>query len=255
VDLTLDTSVASGYRTAPQTVRVVTEAWGARNLYCPQCGNGSVKPFTNNRPVADYFCPACSAEYELKAGRRRNATRVVNGAYVTMIERVTSDRSPHLLVLTYAGSWVTDLEVVPKHFFTPHIIEKRQPLGPKARRAGWVGCNILVSRLPQIARISIVSRGEIRPQLETVRQFEEASRLDVGKPTTRGWLLDVWKIVEEITGNDQTFSIGDIYSRETELAALWPGNNNVRPKIRQQLQILRDRGLVSFMGNGVYRRW
>lgn len=38
------------------------------------------------------------------------------------------------------------------------------------------------------------------------------------------------------------------------LTILYPGNNNVRPKIRQQLQVLRDRGWLEFNGRGVYRR-
>jgi len=254
MDLALDMSVASAYRSPQQVVRVVTEAWGARNLYCPQCGRDAVERFTNNEPVLDYFCPGCGAQYELKAGRRRNAAKVVDGAYATMIERINSERSPHLLLLAYENSWVTDLLVIPRHFFTPHIIERKRPIAPGRRRAGWVGCNILVSQLPQIARIDLVTSRNIHPPRETVRLFGEASRLDVGTPTTRGWLLDVWRIIEQAAGQGQVFSLGDIYARDAELAASWPGNSNVRPKIRQQLQVLRDRGLISFLSDGTYRR-
>lgn len=45
-----------------------------------------------------------------------------------------------------------------------------------------------------------------------------------------------------------------VYAHEARLAALYPGNRNVRPKIRQQLQVLRDRGWLSFDGGGRYRR-
>jgi type II restriction enzyme len=45
----------------------------------------------------------------------------------------------------------------------------------------------------------------------------------------------------------------DIYAFEAELAALCPGSNNVRPKIRQQLQVLRDQGYLQFVGRGRYR--
>ncbi len=31
---------------------------------------------------------------------------------------------------------VTDLTIVPKHFFTPAVIERRRPLADTARRAG-----------------------------------------------------------------------------------------------------------------------
>ena len=35
---------------------------------------------------------------------------------------------------------------IPKHFFVPDIIEKRRPLAENARRAGWVGCNIIIGK-------------------------------------------------------------------------------------------------------------
>jgi type II restriction enzyme len=44
-----------------------------------------------------------------------------------------------------------------------------------------------------------------------------------------------------------------MYGFEARLAALYPGNINVRPKIRQQLQALRDRGWLEFLGRGRYR--
>lgn len=46
----------------------------------------------------------------------------------------------------------------------------------------------------------------------------------------------------------------DVYAHEAALAALYPGNNNVRPKVRQQLQVLRDRGWLEFNGRRVYGR-
>ena len=67
----------------------------------------------------------------------------------------------------------------------------------------------------------------------------------------RGWLLDVMKCVEAI-GRPE-FTLEDVYAYEGRLGAIYPGNNNVRPKIRQQLQVLRDRGFLEFERRGVYR--
>ena len=50
------------------------------------------------------------------------------------------------------------------------------------------------------------------------------------------------------------FTLAEVYAQEARLAALYPGNNNVRPKIRQQLQLLRDRRWLAFGGGGGYRR-
>ena len=68
----------------------------------------------------------------------------------------------------------------------------------------------------------------------------------------RGWLLAVMGAVEAV-GRPE-FTLDDVYAHEARLAALYPGNNNVRPKIRQQLQVLRDRGWLAFDGGGRYRR-
>ena len=67
----------------------------------------------------------------------------------------------------------------------------------------------------------------------------------------RGWLLEVMKCVESI--GKREFDIEDIYAFEESLSRLYPGNRNVKPKIRQQLQFLRDRGYLDFTSRGHYR--
>ncbi len=49
------------------------------------------------------------------------------------------------------------------------------------------------------------------------------------------------------------FALDDVYAHEARLSAIYPDNNNVRPKIRQQLQVLRDNGYLEFLGGGRYR--
>jgi type II restriction enzyme len=70
-------------------------------------------------------------------------------------------------------------------------------------------------------------------------------------PTSvRGWTLDVLNVLRRLGRHD--FSLKEVYGFENELQAAHPGNRNVRPKIRQQLQVLRDAGLLSFTGAGRY---
>jgi len=66
----------------------------------------------------------------------------------------------------------------------------------------------------------------------------------------RGWTLDVLKVVREL-GSEQ-FSLKDVYARQSHLAALHPNNHNIEPKIRQQLQVLRNMGFVDFVSPGQY---
>ncbi len=70
--------------------------------------------------------------------------------------------------------------------------------------------------------------------------------------TLSGWRLDVFREVSQIKGN--VFRLEQAYAAKDRLAALHPENRNIEAKIRQQLQELRDLGLIEFRGAGVYRK-
>jgi type II restriction enzyme len=67
----------------------------------------------------------------------------------------------------------------------------------------------------------------------------------------RGWTLDVLNAVHSF--GKKEFSLSDVYSHADALATVHPDNRHVRDKIRQQLQVLRDLGLLEFRGAGSYR--
>ena len=67
---------------------------------------------------------------------------------------------------------------------------------------------------------------------------------------SRGWAADVLQCVRRL--GDRQFSLAEVYDFESELTRLHPGNRNIRPKIRQKLQVLRDKGIIRFLGNGLY---
>lgn len=67
-----------------------------------------------------------------------------------MIQRLSSASNPNFFFLHYKKDLSIDnFLVIPKHYFTEEIIEKRAPLPLAAKRAGWTGCNILLSPIPQ----------------------------------------------------------------------------------------------------------
>jgi type II restriction enzyme len=47
--------------------------------------------------------------------------------------------------------------------------------------------------------------------------------------------------------------LDDVYRFQNDLGRLHPKNSNIRPKIRQQLQVLRDIGVVRFISPGRYQ--
>jgi type II restriction enzyme len=172
-----------------------------------------------------------------------------------MIDRINGSANPNFIFLSYnrASLSVTDLELVPAHFFSTQVIERRKPLGAHARRAGWEGCNILMDLLPPSGRISLVKDSSVATKSDVIKAWQKTMFLR-GQPSgeTRSWLLSIMACIEHM--NTTIFTLGQLYDSEAKLSKNFPANRHVRPKIRQQLQVLRDRGYLNFLGNGVYER-
>ena len=145
------------YENPSQSARFWTEAWVRAQVYCPNCGREDISKYANNKPVADFFCATCREDYELKSQKARFGAKMVDGAFRTMCERVASTNNPNLMLMNYdiKALSVKNLCVIPKQFFVREIIEERKPLAPTARRAGWVGCNILLREIPEAGRYSM----------------------------------------------------------------------------------------------------
>lgn len=240
------------FQSPSQNARVWTESWVTRWLYCPNCGAANIDRYANNRPVADFACASCAEEYELKSQKGRFGRKVVDGAYRTMCERLAASDNPNLLLMNYdlARLCVTDLLVVPKHFFVREIIEERPPLKDTARRAGWIGCNIRLDQVPKAGKIWFVRDGQALAKEAVLGKWRETLFLRRQSAEARGWLIEVMKCVEAI--GRPRFDLDEVYGFEPHLAALYPNNRHVRHKIRQQLQVLRDMGYLEFLGRGSY---
>ncbi len=252
--LVFDESLAVDYKSQSQKARVLTENWVDSQIFCPNCGRLDIDKYPNNQPVADFYCSNCKEEYELKSKQGTIGTKIVDGAYRTMLERLTSSNNPNFFFLNYdlANFEVTNFLVIPKHFFIPEIIEKRKPLSITARRAGWVGCNILLRGIPETGKIFFVKNGLIEPKEKVVLEWKKTLFLREEKETSaKGWLLDIMRFIDKL--GKQEFTLDDIYAFESKLSRLHPENKHIKDKIRQQLQFLRDKKYLDFMGSGIYR--
>jgi type II restriction enzyme len=255
--------LAARYKNRAQQARVVTEAWGEENLYCPNCSSRTLRPYGAGTEAFDYACPQCDSPFQLKSQSRPLSARIVDAAYDAMRRKIVEGAAPNLLALHYDTSeWlVHNLVLVPRFVFSLSCLEKRPPLGPKARRAGWVGCNILLGRIPPDARISLISDGMPASPSEVRQRYDRLRPLAKIGHEARGWTLDVLNAVRRLQESrwgtahraPTEFTLAEIYEFAGELARLHPQNKNVEPKIRQQLQVLRNMGLVKFLGGGQYR--
>jgi len=254
MNLSLEIELAAGYKSLSQKARVLTENWVSKQIYCPNCGCQHILEYPNNQPVADFYCPDCNEIFELKSKQETTFSRIVNGAYKTMLQRLRESGNPHLFLLRYDKfAWVvTDFFIVPKHFFVPEIIEKRKPLSPNARRANWVGCNIILGDIPAAGKIFVIQNRLIVSKEHVISQWQRTLFLrEEMKLNAKGWLLDIMKCADNY-GNGE-FTLSDMYQFESQLAIKHPNNKHIKEKIRQQLQILRDKGYLEFIGRGHYR--
>ena len=242
-----------GYKSNSQRARVATEMWVTRNLYCPACPSPDLEPTPAGHPVADFACPRCGEEYQLKSKRGRLGARITDAAYSEALRATERNAFPHLLLMQYmeVPGPVIDLQAIPGAFITPTTLEPRKALTATARRAGWIGCNIVISDLPQAARVAIITEGYPRPIREVRQDWRKWDFLKARDVSTRTWSNEILKRIEGL-GRDE-FELDDIYAFEADLTRLFPRNRFIRPKIRQQLQVLRDRGFLEFREKGRYR--
>lgn len=254
MNLYFDKKLADGYTSQSQKIRVLTENWVGNQIYCPNCGHLDIDKYPNNKAVGDFFCSNCKEDYELKSKKENVGNKIVDGAYRTMIERLQSSNNPNFFLLNYdlQNFDVLNFLVIPKHFFVPDIIEERKPLSPTARRAGWIGCNILLQSIPQTGKIFFVKNRQVEPKEKVLTEWQKTLFLREEKEVSaKGWLLDIMNCVEKLGRKE--FSLDEVYAFENFLSRKHPENKHIKDKIRQQLQVLRDKNYLEFLGGGKYK--
>lgn len=252
MNLHFNQSLAKNYNSKAQIIRVLSEAWVKDNGYCPNCSAQPLNEFANGKPVADFYCAHCNEQYELKSKKSKLSHIINDGDYKTMIERINSDDNPSFFFLTYSQECsVNNFLIIPKQFFKPDIIIKRKPLSATARRAGWVGCNIDLRKVPESGKVFLVKDNQVIPRKNVTEQFQKTLFLREQSTASRGWTLDVWQCIDRL---DDKFSLQQVYAFADELKFKHPDNNHIKDKIRQQLQVLRDKGIIEFVSRGHYRK-
>lgn len=253
MNLAFNTKLAHEYTSNSQIARLLTEDWVLNNSYCPSCGEISLNEFENNRPVADFYCRRCKEEFELKSKSGKLINIIPDGAYSTMIERINSDNNPNFFFLTYTKDWtVSNFLIIPKHFFTNEAIIKRPPLPQTARRAGWIGCNIDISKVTSAGKIFLVKNSTVVNHQNVKETFNKTLFLKSMGKSAKGWILDLLACIDLI--QNDIFTLDEAYKFEGMLKQKYPNNNFIKEKIRQQLQVLRDKGLISFVSRGKYKK-
>lgn len=66
------------------------------------------------------------------------------------------------------------------------------------------------------------------------------------------WLNNVLDCVNKIPHSP--FELEEVYAFDNILSKMHPNNHHVHAKIRQELQLLRNKGFLEFLGKGKYRK-
>ena len=251
MSLIFNTNLATQYKSNSQRIRVLTENWVENTIFCPSCGS-KLTEFPNGQPVGDFYCKNCAEEYELKSKKDKMSNRILDGAYNTMIEKLKSENNPNFFFLNYniKDYEVQNFIVIPKHFFTPKIIIKRNRGLPN--RPNYIMCSIDLSLIPQSGKISYIKDKKIKPKEKVLAEWKKTLFLREEKEVfTKSWLLDVMMCIDKLGCKD--FTLNEIYAFENELGKKHPDNCHIKDKIRQQLQVLRDKEYLEFTNRGNYR--
>lgn len=249
----LNLELAKNYTSSSQKIRVMTEIWAEENIFCPVCWN-HITPYKNNNPVGDFACQKCREDFELKSKNWAFGKKIIDGAYDTMIVRLKSAENPNFFWLNYSTHFeVREFFVIPKHYFVPEIIEKRKPLSETAKRAGWVGCNILLEPIPESGKIFYIKEWKNISKSQVLENWNKTKFLwETENLQTKWWLLDTMRCIDMLWKN--IFSLKEMYEFEKHLKELHPENNHIPDKIRQQLQKLIIYWYIERLENGIYQK-
>jgi type II restriction enzyme len=231
----------------------MTEGWAENNFYCPKCLQPRVTRQRAGFKVMDFSCPNCFQTYSLESQKTPFRKTVRDSDYYTFLESINNRRNPDQVLLHYDRQRlvVVDVEVIPSFFFTESCIIPSNPSKPKARKKPWQGCSFSLEMVPEDGHVEIVKDERIASPQDVHEKYEKAAKLMVHRTLKgRGWTTDVLRCLRDM--RKSSFNLEDIYAYERELQNLHPDNKFVRPKIRQQLQVLRDHEILRFIKRGQY---
>ena len=113
-----------------------------------------------------------------------------------------------------------------------------------------------ISQAKEILMKALKVKSIVLPEIEIEKQNEEIEIFTGGvesiASTLKGWKLEVFNHLLKIPSSN--FSLREVNSFLPEFRRKYPKNTQIEAKVRQQLQELRDLGLVEFLGKGRYRK-
>ena len=242
------------YKSKSQIARIKTEEWALSKLFCPICGNNFTES-TNNTKVYDFSCSDCGQYFQLKSHNKKIGKKLIGSEYYSFINSLMKSTIPNFLLMQYqienSEIVVQRVIFIPKTFITDEVIEKRKPLSITAKRAGWTGYNLLIYKIPTYGITEMVSNNQLKNKIAIQKETKRISDLYKLDKTRILWKIELLKIIDKLPDE---FILTDVYKFSDSLKKVFPENNHIEDKIRQQLQLLRDSEIIEFIERGKYRK-
>lgn len=208
-----------------------------------------------NTKVYDFTCPICDQQYQLKAVSKKIGKKLVGSEYYTFVKAIENNCVPNFIIMEYSlnNNLIRPQEIlfIPRVFITKETIEKRNPLSETARRAGWTGYNLLFDEIPSYGKLLIANNYGIISKTKILNETRKITSLYNIDSQKSKWKMEILKIIDQL---DSKFELQDVYQYSRKLEMLFPDNNHVKDKIRQQLQFIRDDGIIVFLSAGKYEK-
>lgn len=131
-----------------------------KHATCPRCNRlRQFRQLPPNFECADIICKFCGFLGQVKATRLADDSdtfpaRIMSAAWGPQHQRILAGVYNGLYLVGFRkdGRRLTRIDYVPPHILesVPEVFEPRRPLGPKAKRAGWQGYMLNISKLPAV---------------------------------------------------------------------------------------------------------
>lgn len=109
----------------------------------------------------------------------------------------------------------------------------------------------MLDKIPEVGKIFYIKNSEIKTKTDIMDKWKKTTFLkNHNDIENRGWTLEILRNIQSL--NTKEFTLQEMYDFEKQLKNKYPHNNFIQAKIRQQLQTLRDAGLIIFKGGGRY---
>ena len=118
-------------------------------------------------------------------------------------------------------------------------------------RPNYIMCNMNISTIPDSGKIFFIKDKKFEEKSKIINNWNKTKFLRNTKLEQKGWLIDIIFCIEK--RKKQNFTLQELYTFVPYLKTKYPNNNFIEDKIRQQLQVLRDKNYLTFESRGKYK--